>query len=76
MTGDVLNEMPADSVEDLVGALTSMLEIDRATAKDLIRSSEPFWTAMERAGGLVDTWGGGEFCYVLPRVLAFIHEGT
>lgn len=27
---------------------------------------------MERAGGLVDSWGGGEFCYVLPQVLSFI----
>lgn len=32
----------------------------------------PFWDAMERAGGLVDSWGGGEFCYVLPRVLSFV----
>ncbi len=27
---------------------------------------------MERAGGLVDTWGGGEFCHIFPRVLPFI----
>jgi hypothetical protein len=32
--------------------------------------------AMERAGGLVDSWGGGEFCHIFPRVLAFIQSGT
>jgi hypothetical protein len=31
---------------------------------------------MERAGGLVDSWGGGEFCHIFPRVLAFIQSGA
>jgi hypothetical protein len=29
---------------------------------------------MERAGGLVDSWGGTEFCRIFPRVLAFIRS--
>jgi hypothetical protein len=37
---------------------------------------EPLWDAMERAGGLVDYWGGGEFCQIFPRVLAFIRSGA
>ena len=26
--------------------------------------------------GLVDSWGEGEFCYIFPRVLAFIRSGA
>ena len=26
--------------------------------------------------GLVDSWGGGEFCHIFPRVLAFIQSGA
>ena len=37
-----------------------------------MRAAEPLWDAMERAGGLVDAWGGGEFCQVFPKTLAFI----
>jgi hypothetical protein len=42
----------------------------------LVRSAESLWDAMERAGGLVDSWGGGEFCHIFPRVLAFIRSGA
>ncbi len=49
-----------------------MLGVGRETAEDLVRASEPLWDAMERAGGLVDSWGGGEFCSVFPRPLGFI----
>jgi hypothetical protein len=42
----------------------------------LVRPAEPLWDAMERAGGLVDSWGGGEFCHIFPRVLAFIQSGA
>jgi hypothetical protein len=47
---------------------------EAATAENLVRSAEPLWDAMERAGGLVDSWGGGEFCHIFPRVLAFIRS--
>ena len=52
------------------------LDVEAATAEDLVRSAEPLWDAMERAGGLVDSWGGGEFCYIFPHVLAFIQSGA
>jgi hypothetical protein len=51
-----------------------VLGVDAATAEDLVRSAEPLWDAMERAGGLVDSWGGGEFCGVFPQVLRFIRS--
>jgi hypothetical protein len=50
----------------------AVLDVEAATAEDLVRSAEPLWDAMERAGGFVDSWGGGEFCHTFPRVLAFI----
>ena len=72
MHRDPLEDMPAESRAELRAAVCAAIDIDPATADDIIRSTEPFWDAMERAGGLVDSWGGGEFCYVLPRVLSFI----
>lgn len=72
MHRDPLDDMPADSRTELVAAVRAAIDVDTATAEDIIRSTEPFWDAMERAGGLVDSWGGGECCHVLPRVLSFI----
>jgi hypothetical protein len=72
MPRDQLEDMPAESRTELAAAVCAAIDVDTATAEDIIRSTEPFWEAMERAGGLVDTWGGGEFCYVLPRGLSFI----
>jgi hypothetical protein len=76
MDHDPLDDMPADSRTELVAEICTALDIDVAGAEDLIRSAEPFWDAMERAGGLVDSWGGGEFCVVLPRVLADVRAGA
>lgn len=76
MDHDSLDDMPSDSRTELVAALREILGVDAVRAEDLIRSAEPFWDAMERAGGLVDSWGGGEFCVVLPRVLAYVQAGA
>ena len=37
---------------------------------NLLQQTRP----LQRAGGLVDSWGGGEFCNLFPRVLAFIRS--
>jgi hypothetical protein len=71
---DPLVDLPADTRREIVAEVCALLEVETATAEDLVRSAEPLWDAMERAGGLVDSWGGGEFCYVFPRVLAFIQS--
>jgi len=76
MDRDPLDDMPRESRAEIVELVRIVLGIDDAHAEDVIRSTEPFWDAMERAGGLVDTWGGGEFCYVLPRVLAYVKAGV
>jgi hypothetical protein len=76
MDRDPLEDMPEDSRAEIVGEVRAVLDVDHTTAEDIVRSSEPFWDAMERAGGLVDSWGGGEFCHVLPRVLVFIRDGA
>lgn len=72
MHHDPLDDIPAQSRKQLVAAVCAAIDVDIATAEDIIRSTEPFWEAMARAGGLVDTWGGSEFRYVLPEVLSFI----
>jgi hypothetical protein len=76
MDRDPLDDMPAGSLTQIVADVRAVLGVDVARAEDLVRSAEPLWDAMERAGGLVDSWGGGEFCVVLPRVLAYIQAGA
>ncbi len=56
----------------MVSEVRAVLGVDFATAQDLMRAAVPLWDARERAGVLVDSWGGGEFCDVFPKVLAFI----
>jgi hypothetical protein len=68
--------LPAASRREVVAEVCAVLEVQEAVAEDLVRSAEPLRDAMERAGGLVDSWGGGEFCRVFPRVLAFIRSGA
>lgn len=72
MDRDLLDVMPAASRREIITAVRGVLDVDAETAEDLVRSAEPLWAAMERAGGLVDSWGGGEFCHRFPRILAFI----
>jgi hypothetical protein len=69
---DPLADMPAASQSEVVAEICALLGVRPDTAEDLLRAAEPLWDAMERAGGLVDSWGGGEFCYVFPKTLAFI----
>jgi hypothetical protein len=73
---DPLEDLPAESRSEIVSAVRAVLGVDAATAEDLIRAAEPLWEAMERAGGLVDSWGGGEFCHVFPETLAFIRDAA
>src|SRR5215469_4196873 len=58
MDRDSLADLPADSRREIVAAVCALLDVEAATAEDLVRSAEPLWEAMERAGGLVDSWGG------------------
>ena len=76
MGRDSLADLPAASRRAIVAEVCAVLDIEAATAEDLVRSAEPLWDAMERAGGLVDSWGGGEFCSMFPRALAFIRAGA
>ena len=73
---DSLGDLPPGSRSEIVAAVRDVLGVDVASAEDLVRSAEPLWDAMERAGGLVDSWGGGEFCGIFPRVLAYIRAGS
>jgi len=73
---DPLDDLPAESRREVVGGVRAVLNADVATAEDLTRAAEPLWDAMERAGGLVDAWGGGEFCALFPKALAFIRAAA
>ena len=73
---DLLDELPTASRTYLVTEICRVLEVDEAAAENLIRAAEPLWNALEEAGGLVDSWGGGEFCTVFPQALAFIRDAA
>ena len=75
MQHDALDDLPPESRKEVVAAVRTVIGGDADMAEDLIRAAEPLWNAMERAGGLVDAWGGGEFCLLFPRVLSFIRTG-
>ena len=50
--------MPADTRRKVVAEVCAVLNVEAAAAEDLVRSAEPLWDVMERAGGFVDSWGG------------------
>jgi hypothetical protein len=66
---DSLADLPADSRREIVAEVCAALDVEAATAENLVRSAEPLWDAMERAGGLVDSWGGDKNLAVDRRVV-------
>ena len=70
---DPLDDLPPESRTEVVAAVQSAWDVDRAGAEDILRASEPFWNVLEAQGG-VDSWGGGEFCEVFPQALALIRQ--
>ena len=76
MGRDSLADLPADSLREIIAEVCILLDVEAGTSADLVRSAEPLWDEIERAEGLVDSWGGGEFCHIFPRVLAFIQSGA
>jgi hypothetical protein len=69
---DPLDDLPPDSRREVIAAVGAALGIDADKAEAIVRASEPLWNAMEEAGGLVDSWGGGEFCYLFPKMCSAI----
>ncbi len=57
-------DLPTESRGEVVDAVRPVVGVDVDTAEALIRAAEPLWDAMERPGGLVDSWGGRGFCHV------------
>ena len=69
---DPLDDLPPESRREVVAAVGLALGVDSDKAEAIVRASEPLWNAMEEAGGLVDSWGGGEFCYLFPKMVSAI----
>jgi hypothetical protein len=69
---DVLDDLPPRSRHELLAAMQTALGVTTEAAEAILRASEPFWKALEDAGGLVDSWGGGEFCDLYPKMCAVI----
>lgn len=69
---DPLDDLPVESRREVTMAVAAALSISAEDAETIVRASEPFWDAMEEVGGLVDSWGGGEFCYLLPKMCAVL----
>ena len=73
---DPLDDLPAESRVEVVAAVRAALDVTQEEAESILRASEPLWDALEQVGGQVDSWGGGEFCYLFPRLLAYIRDGA
>jgi len=71
---DVLDDLPPSSRLELIAALKTALGVRTEAAEAILRASVPLWDALEDAGGLVDSWGGGEFCDLFPRMCAVIRS--
>jgi hypothetical protein len=71
---DPLDDLPAQSRVEVVAAVRSALDVTQEEAESILRASEPLWDALEQVGGQVDSWGGGEFCFVFPQVCALIRS--
>jgi hypothetical protein len=71
---DSLNDLPEESRREVLAAVQSALGVSEEAAEAIVRASEPLWDAMEHVGGLVDSWGGGEFCELFPRMCAVIRS--
>lgn len=69
---DPLTDLPPESRLEVVAAVQAALGITTEDAETVLRASEPLWDAMEQVGGLVDSWGGGEFRYLFPRMMAVV----
>jgi hypothetical protein len=69
---DPLDDLPPDSRQYVAGAVAAALGVSTESAEEIVRASLPLWDAMEEAGGLVDSWGGGEFCTLFPKMCAVI----
>ena len=71
---DVLDDLPPSSRRELIAAMQAALGVTTEAAEAILRSSEPFWNALEDAGGLVDSWGGSEFCDLFPKMCAVVRS--
>ncbi len=71
---DPLNDLPAESRQEVIAAVQAALGVTKEDAELILRASEPLWEAMEQVGGLVDSWGGGEFCYLFPKMCSVIRS--
>ena len=67
-----MDDLPPSSRQELIAAVQGTLGVTTEAAETILRASEPFWNALEDAGGLVDSWGGGEFCALFPKMCAVI----
>ena len=69
---DPLDDMPSESRREVVSAVAESLGVELKHAEEIVRASLPLWDALEEVGGLVDSWGGGEFCVLFPQMCAVI----
>jgi len=73
---DSLDDLPPESRHEVASAVAAALDVSTEDAERIVRASEPLWDAMEDIGGLVDSWGGGEFCYLFPKMCAVIKSSA
>jgi hypothetical protein len=73
---DALDDLPPESRRYVVDAVAAALGVSPGGAHRIVRALMPLWQAMEEVGGLVDSWGGGEFCTLFPKMCAVIRPAA
>lgn len=74
---DILDDLPAESRYEVVGAVKATLRVEADAAETIVRASKPLWDAMEEAGGVwVDSWGGMQYVRVFPIMLAALVDAV
>lgn len=71
---DPLDDLLPESRREVLAAVEAALGVTSEDAQTILRASEPLWDAMEHVGGLVDSWGGSEFCHIFSRMVALVRS--
>jgi hypothetical protein len=69
---DPLKDMSEAALAELVADVRSALPVSESDAVAIVRAAAPLWDVLEDAGGLVDSFGGSDFCTAFPQMLAVL----
>ena len=73
---DPLDDLPPESRRCVVDAVAGALDVYSDRAETIVRASLPLLDAIREVGGLVDSWGGAQFCTLVPKTCTVIRAAA